>query len=89
LQSFKNTILSKNLDQNTLKNALFYGKLEKIAASVGGSAPKPPLALWRLGYLPPDLRVVISTQFTCLFLALHKFFYTNKLRSIITHLSDR
>jgi len=26
LQSFKNTILSKNLDQDTLKNALFFVK---------------------------------------------------------------
>jgi len=44
LQSFKNTFLSRNLGQNMLKNALFFGKSWKNRRSVGGSAPKPPLA---------------------------------------------
>jgi len=39
LQSFKNTFLSRNLDQNMLKMLQFLKKAGKIA-----SAPNPPLA---------------------------------------------
>jgi len=39
LQSFKNTFLNINLDQNMLKNALFFKKSWKNRRSVGGGAP--------------------------------------------------
>jgi len=37
LQSLKKTFLSKNLDQNMLKNALFLEKAREIAAALGVS----------------------------------------------------
>jgi len=55
LQSFKNTFLSRNLDEKMLKNALFLEKAGKIDAALvapspnpgwppvaGGSVPRPP-----------------------------------------------
>jgi len=59
LQSFKNTFLSRNLDQNMLKNALFFEKVWKIAAALGTPPPNPR---WPLAE-PPYLRVV--SPFTC------------------------
>jgi len=44
LQSFKNTFLSRNLDQSMLKIALFIEKSWKHCHSVGGSDPQFPLA---------------------------------------------
>jgi len=44
LYSFKNTFLSRNLDQSMLKNASFFGKIWKNRRSEGSSAPKFPLA---------------------------------------------
>jgi len=57
LQSFKNTILSRNEDQNMLKNALFFGKSWKNRRIVGGSASKP---LW-----PPAAGVSASRPPSC------------------------
>jgi len=42
LQSFKSTILSRNLDQNMLKNAFFMEKAEKIAAALGAEPSNAP-----------------------------------------------
>jgi len=55
-----------------LKNALFFGKSWRIAAALG-SALQPPILFRRLGALPPDLQVVIPTQFTYYFWALRRF----------------
>jgi len=44
LQSFKNMLLSRNLEQNMPKIALFFEKKTKNRRSVGGSTLKPPLA---------------------------------------------
>jgi len=41
MQSFKNTFLSNNLDQNMHKNALFFEKNWKIAAALGAPPPDP------------------------------------------------
>jgi len=73
LQAFKNTILSRNVDQNMLKNVLFFEKSWNYRRSVGGSAPKPR---W-LPTAGPDPQVVIPTQFTCYFKR-----YTNILASL-------
>jgi len=43
LQSFKTTFLSKYLDQNMHKNALFFRKIWKIAAALGAPPPDPPV----------------------------------------------
>jgi len=67
LQSFKNTFLSRNFDQNMHKNALF-GKIEKIAAALEDSAPKF-LSLRMLGALDPDLRDVTPNTCYSYFLA--------------------
>jgi len=56
---FKDTILSKNVDQHMLKNALFFRKAGKIAAALK-APPSNPVGLRRLGALLPDL-------FTCYF----------------------
>jgi len=58
LQSFKNTILSKSLDQNMHKNALFLEN-EKITAVIGGSAPKPPLASGGWGLCPKTTELLL------------------------------
>jgi len=56
IQPFKNTVLSRNLDQIMLKMRIFGKNLEN-RRSVGGSAPNPPLASggWRLRPQTPAL----------------------------------
>jgi len=59
-----NVFLSRNLDQNMLKNAHFLGKNCKSGRlSVGGSAPRTPICLRRLGAPPPDPRVVTPAYY--------------------------
>jgi len=74
LQSFKNTILSRNVDQNMLKNALFFGKMLEKSPQRWGLCHQTLLGLRRLGALPPDPQVVTPTQFTCYFKQLCEFF---------------
>jgi len=51
IQPFKNAVLSRNLDQNMLKNAYFWKKLQN-RCSVKCSAPRTPVGLRRLGAPP-------------------------------------
>jgi len=67
-QSFKNMLLSKNLDQNMQKNALFFGKNCKNRRNVGDSAPKPPLASGGWGLRPQNLKIAIMFCFHFSFL---------------------
>jgi len=62
LQSFKNMILSRNLDQICRKMVYFLEKSGKIAAALG-ALPQTPDGLWRLGAPPPDPRAI--TSITC------------------------
>jgi len=50
-QSFKNTFLSKNLDQNMHKNALIFEKSWKIAAALG-LRPQTPVGFRGWGFCP-------------------------------------
>jgi len=62
LQSFKITFLSRNLDQNMHKNALFLKNSEK-SPQHWGLCPQTPVGLRWLGTPPPDPRIV--TLITC------------------------
>jgi len=67
LQSFQNTILSRNVDQTMLKNA-FLEKAGKIAAALGAQPPNP-VGFRRLGLCSQtskllfalNLRAILST----------------------------
>jgi len=67
LQSFQNTFSSKNLDQNMLKNALFFEKSWKNRRSVGGSASKPPLASGGWGLCPQAPELLFQSPVTLIF----------------------
>jgi len=70
LQSLKTTFLSRNLDQNMLKTALFFEKIWKIAAALG--APNPRWLLAVGGPQTPELlllspiTVILSKAFIAL-----------------------
>jgi len=80
LQSFKNTFLSRNLDQNMLKNALFFGKKWKNWRSVGGFASQTPVGSLKLLFLL-NLHVIFGH---CA-----NFLTSSKLKlQLISYLSD-
>jgi len=56
LKSFKNTLLSRDLDPNIFKMLYFWKKLEKLQPR-WVLRPRTPIVFWRL---PPDPRVVAS-----------------------------
>jgi len=89
--TFKNTFLSRYLEQNMLKNALFFEKAGKIAAALGDPPPKPPLACGGWGFspqTPPPPSYVTSTQFRVAFEQCSNFLASLKLRSFISYLGD-
>jgi len=66
LQSFKNMLLSRNLDQNMHKNALFLEKSEK-SPQCWGLRLQTPVGLRQLGAPLPNPRVVTQSSVTVTF----------------------
>jgi len=74
-------ILSRNLDQSMLKNAYFLEKDVKNRFSIGGLAPKPPLASGGRGLRPQTPTLLLPPTITTLsssFLALNAVYYLQK-----------